>query len=313
MLRRLLAAAIVVCALPAGAAVNFRTQVLPVLGKACAECHRAPAKDASGKVQNPKGGLRMDAPSHMLKGGSGGPGVEPGDPDKSLIYQRILLPPEHEDAMPPKGKGKPLTFAETELVKNWIIEGADFGDWKGSDANATAAVVPGAGPKRAADPLAAGVTEAPADVIKKVAGLGAVVGPVTTDSKLLRVEWVANASSVTDKEVEMLKPLGANITELDLSNTRITDASLAIIGTFTRLTRLSIGGTAVTDAGIASLKGLVNLDTLNAHSTQVSDAALSTLQSLRKLKRVYFWKSRVSADGAKTLQKSLPDSMVSVD
>src|SRR5262245_31759152 len=96
--------------------INFRTQVLPLIGK-CAECHNAPKKDASGKMVNPKAGLRMDAPSHLLKGGTGGPAVEPGDPDKSLIYQRVLLPPSHEDAMPPKGKGTPLTFPQTEILK----------------------------------------------------------------------------------------------------------------------------------------------------------------------------------------------------
>jgi hypothetical protein len=309
---RLLLTVPLLTALTASAEINFRTQILPVLGKACAECHKAPQKDSSGKVQNPKGGFRMDAPSHMLKGGSSGPGVEPGDPDKSLVFQRILLPPEHEDAMPPKGKGKPLTFPEIELIKNWIAEGASFGEWKGSDANATTTTV--AGPaKKTADPLAAGLTAPPADALKKLSDLGAVAGPVATDSKLVRVEWVANAASVTDKEIELLKPLAANITELDLSHTKITDAAMAVIGTFPRLTKLSINGTAVSDTGIASLKGLVNLDFLSAHSTQVSDAALATLQSLRKLKNVYFWKSRVSASGASSLQKALPGSAVTID
>ena len=300
--------------LPATSAeVNFRTQVLPLLSK-CVECHNAPKKDSSGKMVNPKAGLRMDAPSHLLKGGTGGPAVEPGDPDKSLIYQRILLPPDHEDAMPPKGKGAPLTFPQTEIVKQWIIEGAKFGEWKGSDATPTTAAVPGSkGPKKTADPLAAGVTEAPAEVIAKLSKLGAVVHPATTDSKLLCINWVATPSQVGDKEVELLKPLGPNITELDLSDTKITDAALAVIGTFPRLTKLNISNTAVTDAGIASLKGLANLDYLAAHSTAVSDASLETLKSLRKLKSVFLWKTRVSPSSAGELPKALPGSTVSVE
>ena len=300
--------------LPAlSAEVNFRTQVLPLIGK-CAECHNAPKKDASGKMVNPKAGLRMDAPSHLLKGGTGGPGIEPGDPDKSQIYQRILLPPDHEDAMPPKGKGAPLTFVQTEIIKEWIIEGAKFGDWKGSDAAPTVAAVPGSkGPKKPSDPLAAGVTEAPAEVIAKLAKLGAVVHPATADSKLLCINWVSTPSQVGDKEVEMLKPLGPNITELDLSDTKITDAALAVIGTFPRLTKLNVSNTAVSDTGIASLKGLANLDYLAAHSTSVSNASLETLKSLRKLKNVYLWKTRVSPSSAGELQKALPGSMVSVE
>jgi hypothetical protein len=309
-----LSAILLALTLPAAAEINFRTQILPLFGKACAECHNAPKKDSGGKVQNPKGGLRMDAPSHLLKGGSGGSGVEPGDPDKSLIYTRILLPPDHEDAMPPKGKGTPLTFPQTELIKQWIIEGAKFGDWKGSDATATATPAPGSStPKRTADPLAAGVTEAPADAIKKLTSQGAVVHPVAPDSKLLSVQWIATPGQVGDKEMELLKPLAANITELDLSDTKITDAAMETVATFQRLTRLNISNTGVSDTGLASLKTLTSLDYFAAHSTGVSDAGLETLKSLRKLKNVYLWKTRVSSSSADALQKSLPGSVISVE
>ncbi len=298
----------------ASAEVNFQKQILPLFGKSCAECHNAPKKDPAGKMVNPKGGLRMDAPSHLLKGGSGGPAVEPGDPDKSLIFSRILLPAGHEDAMPPKGKGTPLTFPQIELVKQWIIEGAKFGDWKGSDAAVAVTPVPGSGkPKVAADPLAAGLGVPPEDAIKKLISMGCVVHPTAPDSKLLSVAWVATPGAVGDKEMEFLKPLGANISELDLSDTKITDAGMAVIGTFPRVTKLNISNTAVTDAGIASLKGLTTLDWLAAHSTSVSDASIETLKGLRKLKNVFLWKTRVSSGSAGTLQKALPGSTVSVE
>ena len=313
MLRRFTPAlALLLSAFAARAEVNFRTQILPLFAKSCAECHNAPKKDASGKMQNPKGGLRMDAPSFLLKGGSGGPAVEAGDPDKSLIYERILLPPSHEDAMPPKGKGTPLTFAQIELIKQWIIEGAKFGDWKGSDATATVAPVPGGKPK-AVDPLAAGLTAPPEDAIKKLQALGAMVHPVAPDSKLIAVAFVATPSAITDKEMALLTPLAGNITELDLSDTKVTDAGMATVGTCVRLTKLNVSNTAVTDAGIASLQKCANLDWLAAHSTGVSDASLATLKSLKKLKSVFLWKTRVGSSSAADLQKALPGSVVSVE
>lgn len=296
----------------ASAEVTF-LQVAPLLRKSCIECHSAPKKDPSGKMVNPKGGLRMDAPSHMLKGGSGGPGVEPGDPDKSLIYARILLPPDHEDAMPPKGKGTPLTFPQTELIKQWIIEGGKFGDWKGTDAVATVTPAPSTTKTKAVDPLAAGLGVPPEDAIKKLISMGCVVHPVAPDSKLLSVAWVATPGAVGDKEMEFLKPLGANISELDLSDTKITDASMAIIGTFPRVSKLNISSTAVTDSGIASLKGLVNLDWISVHSTSVSDASIETLKGFRKLKNVFLWKTRVTSGSAGALQKALPGSVVSIE
>jgi hypothetical protein len=296
--------------LSASAEINFRVQILPIFGKSCAECHNAPKKDASGKMQNPKGGLRMDAPSHLLKGGSGGTAIEPGNPDKSLIYERILLPQDHEDAMPPKDKGAPLTFAQIELVKKWIEEGAKFGDWKGSDTAAAVAAVPGGKKPAAADPLAAGLNVPPEDAIKKLKALGATVHPVAPDSKLLVVAFVATPSAISDKEMDLLKPLAPNITDLDLSDTKVTDAGMAVVGSCTRLTKLNLSGTGVTDAGIAALKGCTNLDWFAAHSTAVSSASLDTLKSLRKLKNVFLWKTRVDSSSAADLQKALPGSSV---
>jgi Planctomycete cytochrome C len=303
---------LILLVLPARAEINFRTQVLPLLGKACAECHKAPVKSADGKMKNPKGGLRMDAPSFLLKGGSNGAAVEPGNPDKSSIYQRIMLPTNHEDFMPPKGDGAPLTFAQTEIIKNWILEGANFGDWKGSDAAATVIPRPGAGPKTA-DPLSAGLTEPSVEAMKKLQSLGADVHLSQTDSKLVSVAFVQSTSQIGDKEMEFLRPLAANITDLDLSDTKVTDAAMQIAGTMPRLTKLNVSSTSVTDAGLAAIKGCVNLDTIIAHSTGISDGGLETLKGLKKLKRVFLWKTRVTSTSAADLQKALPGSTVSIE
>lgn len=299
-------------ALPAQAAVNFRTQVWPLLAKQCVDCHRAPYKDAAGKIANPKGGLRLDGAGPILKGGTDGDAVVAGDPDKSSIYQRILLPPDHEDVMPPKGKGRLFTFDESELIKQWIIEGANFGDWVGA-ADGGGAVVAKKPAAKGPDPLAAGAGPAPAAAQEAIRKLGALVTPVATDSPLLRVEWVSGASMVTDKEVAALVQIGGNISELDLSDTKITDEALATLGKFPRLTWLNLNNTAVTDAGVAHLKTLSNLSYLNLHSTNVSDTALVSLAPLRKLRQVYLWKTRVTPGEATKFSKSIPDLKVTLD
>lgn len=48
------------------------------------------------------------------------------------MFERVTLPPDEDDFMPPKGKADPLTPEEVDLLKRWIDEGADFGDWRGS-------------------------------------------------------------------------------------------------------------------------------------------------------------------------------------
>ena len=299
-------------ALPSGAAVNFRTQVWPILSKQCVDCHRAPYKDTAGKIANPKGGLRLDGAGPIMKGGTDGDAVVAGDPDKSSIYQRILLPPDHEDVMPPKGKGKLLSFDESELIKQWIIEGAGFGDWVGTaDGGGVAAAKKPAA--KTVDPLSAGAGPAPAAAQDAIRKLGALVTPVMADSPLLRVEWVSGASMVTDKEITALIQIGGNIFELDLSDTKITDEALTTIGKFPRLAWLNLNHTAVTDAGIAHLKTLTNLSYLNLHSTNVSDAALASLTPLRKLRQVYLWKTRVTPANATKFAKTIPDLKVTLE
>ena len=52
----------------------FETSIRPVLIETCARCHRAGEKP-------PKGGLALDTPAGLLRGGDSGPAVVPGDPE----------------------------------------------------------------------------------------------------------------------------------------------------------------------------------------------------------------------------------------
>ena len=91
--------------------------VKAALEKKCHVCHGA---------EKQKGGLRLDDRALALKGGdSGKPGITPGDPGRSEIIRSCLLPPNHDDAMPPEGK-EPLTSAELAALIHWIQAGASY-------------------------------------------------------------------------------------------------------------------------------------------------------------------------------------------
>jgi mono/diheme cytochrome c family protein len=92
------------------AAVDFKRDVLPVLEAKCLACHGA--RDKKGKLD-----LRTRAA--MLKGGSTGPAIEPGKPDKSLLIELI-----HFNEMPPKKSKERVTADEMRLLKAWIEAGA---------------------------------------------------------------------------------------------------------------------------------------------------------------------------------------------
>ncbi|MFT4641330.1 MAG: hypothetical protein ACI8T1_004667 [Verrucomicrobiales bacterium] len=112
--------------------VNFEKDVYPFLKNSCVNCHRAPyLKEGRTKPTKPKADLRFDAAFGIVAGGEGGAVVVPGDPSKSPILQRTMLDSEHDDFMPPKGDA--LTDEQKKTLEKWITEGADFGDWKGSE------------------------------------------------------------------------------------------------------------------------------------------------------------------------------------
>jgi uncharacterized membrane protein len=98
---------------------RFRELVEPLLQKKCVPCH-GPEKQ--------KGEYRLDTRAAALAGGeSGEAAIVPGEPMKSVLLHRILLPSEHDDVMPPKGKAA-LSTEEVVVLAHWIQAGASFGE-----------------------------------------------------------------------------------------------------------------------------------------------------------------------------------------
>lgn len=88
----------------------FETRIRPLLIQKCFECH------ASAKQFN---GLRLDSREALLRGGDSGAALQPGEPEKSLVYQAVL---RHGDLqMPPE---KPLSPGEIDDLRHWIQSGA---------------------------------------------------------------------------------------------------------------------------------------------------------------------------------------------
>jgi len=91
----------------------FELLVQPILQQRCVICH-GPEKQ--------KAGLRVDSYEALLKGGDSGPALVIGKAAESRLIQRVLLPPDDDDHMPPQGKAQP-TPAEILLLQLWIDNG----------------------------------------------------------------------------------------------------------------------------------------------------------------------------------------------
>lgn len=102
------------------APVDFMRQVQPILSENCYACHGP--DDASVEA-----GLRLDRRELALKGGDSGNAIVPGDPAASLILERITHT-DPDTVMPPPDKKPPLTAEQIAILRQWIAEGAVWGE-----------------------------------------------------------------------------------------------------------------------------------------------------------------------------------------
>lgn len=91
--------------------VDFVKQAKPILEVYCVACHK------EGHV---KGDLRLEVREEFFKSKD----VVPGDALASKVYTTMVLPADHDDLMPPRKKGGPLSAAKCDIIRDWIDQGA---------------------------------------------------------------------------------------------------------------------------------------------------------------------------------------------
>lgn len=110
---------LLVLALPAAAKVDFAREVRPILNAHCTACHGG-VKEA-GEVSF----IYRD--KALGKGESGKTIIVPGDPEGSEMMARILST-DPDEVMPKPEHGPRLPDHEIETLRQWIQEGAEWGE-----------------------------------------------------------------------------------------------------------------------------------------------------------------------------------------
>ena len=90
--------------------VTWDDHVFAIMEESCISCHN-PDKS--------KGGLDLSTYNNLMKGGSSGSSVTPGDPSASLLYKVMA---HLEEPFMPQNKDK-LPQPKIDVVKNWIAGG----------------------------------------------------------------------------------------------------------------------------------------------------------------------------------------------
>lgn len=89
-------------------AVDYATQIKPLLAKHCYACHSALKQE---------GDLRLDTAQLAIRGGSSGPAIVPGESHNSLLVARLAAA-DAAERMPQEGE--PLAPDQIDLFKRWI-------------------------------------------------------------------------------------------------------------------------------------------------------------------------------------------------
>ncbi|MBK8096202.1 MAG: PSD1 domain-containing protein [Planctomycetes bacterium] len=96
---------------PAAGAVDYPSQIAPLLAEHCGRCHGA---------ERQRNGLRLDRRAAILKGGRQGPAAVVGDSTQSLLVRKVAGMADGK-VMPPEGAL--MTAAQLGLLRAWIDQG----------------------------------------------------------------------------------------------------------------------------------------------------------------------------------------------
>jgi len=287
--------------------------VQPVLHDNCYGCHRM------GRV---KGGLRLDIPDGIMKGGKDGPVVVAGDAAASLLLKRVLLPLDDDHHMAPKDKNQ-LTIREIQLLKWWVDNGAPFDKAVGllrqdtavaamllAFHNGTAAPVAASMVTNIADsdlPMGP-VGPAPVEAVKVLRAAGVVVLPIDQASNYLTVDLAGKpVSAAVLRAIPMLRE---QLVSLKCSWSRVGDEIVSAAAACPLLVRLWLDHTAITGANLDTLRGLGNLKYLNLTGDAVGAAQVAGLKGAPKLAEIYLYQTKVGRGDWDVLRGDFPQAIL---
>jgi uncharacterized membrane protein len=252
----------------------YAEHIHPVLDANCASCH------GDGNV---KGGLRVDTFDLLMKGGTEGAAIVPGDAAKSLLFERITLPTDHKKFMPSEGR-PPLKAEQILWIKTWIVQGASP-----TATSLTGIALPDAA-KDAPPPPVGDYSALKQAMVQVAKAAGVTLTPMSKNpADGLILNTVDASAAFTDAQLATFQPFAPYVVEVELGRTSVTDASFETLAKFTHLRALHLEGTAVTGAGLEKLMPLQQLTYLNLSGTKVSDASIKPLGTMKSLQHVYLY------------------------
>lgn len=285
-------------------ALVYADVIEPILKEKCYSCHAASKQ---------KGGLRLDNPDWLQKGGKNGTVLKPGNALGSELYHRVVLDPIEEKHMPPKGKPQ-ITEKERILLEWWIAQGGDF-------KKQCKQLEQGPAIKQALASLEKETTTintslpkeevaaAPMASLQLLQNKGVTILPVAKGSNYLTANLV-NLTSLDQSQVAALVDLKQQLIWLKMPKMQLASADWKKLSALTNLRKLDLSYSNISQEAITSLTSMKALVYLNLVGTKLNVNVLLPLKDLKDLRELYLSGTRITTTDFETLKKTLAKTKI---
>ena len=279
---------------PIDQALIYDHVIQPIFQEKCAGCHND---------EKLKGKLKLTDSVSIKKGGKTGKLYVPGEPQISLLLERLHMPLSNKKHMPPSGKPQ-LTPEEVSILFLWIKDHPDFKKKvtdlpAGDSLRMLAATRLKPAPEVQEEFDFAAADE---ETIKDLNTFYRMVSPISRESPALSVSFFSK-SAYNSKSLEELSAIKEQIVSLRLSRMPVKDEDLKFISKLKELQKLDLNFTDISGAGLKELSGLKKLKILSLSGTRINVQQLLPLVSNKSLHELSVWNTSLSEMDIRQLKK----------
>lgn len=283
----------------------YEDLIAPIFQAKCLSCHNA---------EKAKGNLLMTSYQNLLQGGESGlPVITPKVSTKSELFNRVILPENHKDHMPPEGKTS-MNDLEIELLRFWIDSGGTE-TLKVIDARKNKAIdsvieriLPDLQKYRRKVTLATIKLKTLERELNEVAQtlFVSIQRDTLSEENYFTISMKFPPAPFTNDQFRELSPYFEVFSKASLVSSGIDDDGLYYIGQMTNLQELYLQKTGLDGSGLVHLQKLTHLKILNLSFTKVDDKAAIDLLKIPNLTEVYLYRTNASKSVIDALQQNKP-------
>ena len=291
--------------------IVYHDLIRPALEKRCLSCHNE---------YKTKGGLLMTSWANLQKGGkSGKPILVSGNPSESELYNRISLPIDHDDHMPPSEKPG-LDEDEIALVEWWISQGASVEQTLGDtllDPEMTALITRYLPRLYQSERIKSRKNQEHDELALELAEFGEelcliIVPDPASEERNFSVSMKLPPEPVDDKAISRLLKYANVFSKISLPGADISDDALHYLSQMTALEKLYVQKTPIKGEGLIYLKSLNQLQELNLSFTDISNQYLLNLLHVPNLKKCYVYGTDIYPEVLNALRENMNEMEILV-